>query len=687
MTDQDYIGLPFRRAGTTRDGCDCRGLALLWLREQLGVAIPDPPSDTTVTDAWDLSVPKPTLERGDLVFFRRFNDDHPEHLAVYLGGGRYLHTLAGLQSRIDNGLELLSRLQFTRCGILSPTETERVCRALANPQLGLASVPFLIKLGMALMLSYIASKIANPFPKSQKGRYSDQSTVTQTDPEVPLGLALGQIILAGNAVYTQLQDKSNGSSSTSKWNKIVVLSAGPVDDLDYETSLSINGTPFNSVEWKDSTGIVVNPEQTKAAAVTGSIAGTTNVPSVTLYDGAHAIEMPIDIRAQYDRTFPLYGMAGCTYLVFRLIDTAKFATFNLQCRVKGMRCRTFDASGFITTTATAESLTGADAAKVRFKLAYDDVIAVSALTVNSTSYTEIGPANQTGNVFSANRTKGYVEFITAPGAAATILITYTYHPRAWSENPISQMVYMLTEKRRGKGFDESKINWPSAVIAHDHADGQIVWNTGFQSWFGPRYQSDYAVDARRPVQEHLQALLDACQTILFLSAGKLVFRPRKAESSVFSFDPSTIVESSFSSEQVDPAQRLNLLKVQYHGEESQNAETATSIRSRSDQDERAVYLGNDGIQEGNVTLPAVTDLAHAQIVGHQMLGEGIHRDWMCALTTNIQGLALEPGDVVDVTHPSRPSWVQKLFRVEDLDYDDLDRLQVKLSEYSAAPYL
>ena len=51
-----------------------------------------------------------------------------------------------------------------------------------------------------------------------------------------------------------------------------------------------------------------------------------------------------------------------------------------------------------------------------------------------------------------------------------------------------------------------------------------------------------------------------------------------------------------------------------------------------------------------------------------------------------KGLALEPGDIMDVTHPEKPSWVAKLFRVEDLELDDEDRLKLKCSESLAACY-
>lgn len=59
----------------------------------------------------------------------------------------------------------------------------------------------------------------------------------------------------------------------------------------------------------------------------------------------------------------------------------------------------------------------------------------------------------------------------------------------------------------------------------------------------------------------------------------------------------------------------------------------------------------------------------------------------CQLKTNVKGLALEPGDVVDVTHPSQPTWAAKLFRIEELSHYDTDRLVLSLSEYAAQAYI
>jgi hypothetical protein len=65
----------------------------------------------------------------------------------------------------------------------------------------------------------------------------------------------------------------------------------------------------------------------------------------------------------------------------------------------------------------------------------------------------------------------------------------------------------------------------------------------------------------------------------------------------------------------------------------------------------------------------------------------VNTRWTCQLTTSIKGLALQPGDLVTVTHPAMPAWSQKPFRVEDHKYDPADQLTLTLSEYFEGAYI
>lgn len=692
-SDRNYLGLPWQDGGRTFAGVDCVGLAWLWLRENKFVTGSAPKSDRSKSAATVLqgscrkAAPE-AWERGDVVFFAD-KTGRLAHVAIYLGSRRLLHILTGCTSRVDTGTELLRRLGLKPAGAVSPENVPALAEALADPALGDANT--IVLLVVALALSAASALLAPSLSgfKSRYGAYGDAALLTQRNTEIPLPDVLGEMVVAGNNVYQELPDKGAAVSDPQKWNQVIVLASGPVSLIDSNTGIRIKGVDYSDTGFFNGTndGMALNPDQDKDNAVTGTISPDSNVPSLTLYDGAHGITVPVDIRASYDRTFPVSGFPGCAYIVFRFMDSTKFSNFNLTCRIQGRKCRTFDADGFVTATASAESLADADGSKVRFKLAQTDIVSVASVTVNGTSYSEISASAQTGNVYQLNRTKGFLEFITAPAAAATILITYDYYVRAWSDNPAMHIIYLLTESLRGRGFDENRIDWASAVDARDYYDESITWHTSNGAVTGVRFKTDYAVDDRKPIQEHLQALLDGCNSILFLSAGKLFLKPKKDEATVFAFDDTNIVvdadgSSTFVVEYEDRATKANRIRVFYHSEDTLNAETEAKADDEDNQIAREARIGNDGVVEKNLKLPAVTNQSQAERLADIFVRDQTGGNRILKWKTNIKGIPLQPGDLVtvDVAVLTSPVTV----RIESFEFDEEDRMEISGREFVAA---
>ncbi len=111
----DYVGIPYRLHGTTREGVDCWGLPCLWYREQYGIELPsfgdrygrelDAAERAHIADiirgesAQWRHVRQGNEERGDLVLFRVLGEE--SHIGLVVDAGRFLHARQGIDSCVE----------------------------------------------------------------------------------------------------------------------------------------------------------------------------------------------------------------------------------------------------------------------------------------------------------------------------------------------------------------------------------------------------------------------------------------------------------------------------------------------------------------------------------------------------------------------------------------------------------
>lgn len=88
----DFIGVPYRRGGSSPRGFDCSGLVYYTLKN-LGISVPRSAHDQYLHSK---PIAKSELRPGDLVFFKiHHRSQRITHVGIYLGDNQFIHARSG----------------------------------------------------------------------------------------------------------------------------------------------------------------------------------------------------------------------------------------------------------------------------------------------------------------------------------------------------------------------------------------------------------------------------------------------------------------------------------------------------------------------------------------------------------------------------------------------------------------
>jgi len=101
LSAMNFLGVPYRRGGSSDEGFDCSGFTRHIFELSLGLVLPRR-ADQQAQQAGLLQVSREQLRPGDLVFFdtmrRAFS-----HVGIYIGEGRFIHApKPGAEVRIED---------------------------------------------------------------------------------------------------------------------------------------------------------------------------------------------------------------------------------------------------------------------------------------------------------------------------------------------------------------------------------------------------------------------------------------------------------------------------------------------------------------------------------------------------------------------------------------------------------
>ena len=84
-----YEGTPYLYGGMTKSGLDCSGFICLSFKDAIGVALPRSASGIYT---WTERIPLEKIQPGDFLFFRTGTNSSITHVALYVGGRRFIHS-------------------------------------------------------------------------------------------------------------------------------------------------------------------------------------------------------------------------------------------------------------------------------------------------------------------------------------------------------------------------------------------------------------------------------------------------------------------------------------------------------------------------------------------------------------------------------------------------------------------
>ena len=119
---KNYVGIPFSDGGRTQKSCDCWGLVKLIYKEELEIILPDFDISAYNIDGVSQQMAKSTRDWNAVIEPKKFDviamslgvrtPKMVNHVGVYLGGGKFIHTMNRTTSMINrmNDAQWLPRI-------------------------------------------------------------------------------------------------------------------------------------------------------------------------------------------------------------------------------------------------------------------------------------------------------------------------------------------------------------------------------------------------------------------------------------------------------------------------------------------------------------------------------------------------------------------------------------------------
>lgn len=246
----------------------------------------------------------------------------------------------------------------------------------------------------------------------------------------------------------------------------------------------------------------------------------------------------------------------------------------------------------------------------------------------------------------------------------------------YSNNPAWCILDLLTNERYGVGIKERYIDLESFKSEALYCDELVDDSKGGQE---PRFRLDYNVDFQRSSLDLIDEILSTFRGYILYSDGKLRLQIEKSQVPVQSFTMDNIVADSFSYSKASLKEIPNQIRVEWIDPESDWEQSDMVYDNEVDQEERGEVL------ENAITLYGVTRSGQAGREARWYHDSGYICNTFCEFRVGIDSLHCEVGDIVKVSHDV-PGWVEKQFRILEIQEEENDEMVLRCREYNSAIY-
>jgi len=247
--------------------------------------------------------------------------------------------------------------------------------------------------------------------------------------------------------------------------------------------------------------------------------------------------------------------------------------------------------------------------------------------------------------------------------------TYSANPAACLRD------YLLTSfEAGGCGLSTGNLDATSFGQSYDRCAAQIGDGVGGSE---ARYTIGIVLDQKQAAIDNLSAIMPCFAAMLFRSGSTLKLKVKYIENAVQSFNEDDI--GAFSYSQFGYDDKVNRFGIEYFDPDQNDAKVLVwGAQDHYDQD-------INGIIERTLTLNGVTRKTQALRLSNQYFYELRVTNLQCKFTSATKCIAVEPGDVIKVTH-TLPDWANKLFTITEVEELEDYSYSITAIEYNPTIY-